>query len=151
MSELRFETLRMPGAEVGPENPLPPLGRGRDVGPYDPAKYPGFSDQMLRDMAYGHPANYLPYTMQDRYTRELKERDYDVAVLENETLKATFLLELGGRLRSLLHKPSGRELLEANPVFQPANLAIRNTRTGSSLKACDTWRSVGVSRSCWPP
>ena len=79
MSELRFETLSMPGAEVGP-NPLPPLGPGQEEGPYDPAKYPGFSDQMLRDMAYGHPANYLPYTMQDCYSRELKERDFAGAV-----------------------------------------------------------------------
>jgi hypothetical protein len=36
------------------------------------------------------------------------------------------LLEFGGRLWSLVHKPSGRELLEVNPVFQLANLAIRN-------------------------
>ncbi|MCZ7665985.1 MAG: DUF5107 domain-containing protein [Chloroflexi bacterium] len=26
----------------------------------------------------------------------------------------------------MLHKPSGRELLAKNPVFQPANLALRN-------------------------
>jgi len=49
-----------------------------------------------------------------------------VAVLENEALRASFFLELGGRMWSLVHKPSGRELLEANPIFQPANLAIRN-------------------------
>ena len=30
------------------------------------------------------------------------------------------------RLWSLVHKPSGRELLDVNPVFQLANLAIRN-------------------------
>ena len=53
-------------------------------------------------------------------------RGFRVAVLENEHLRATFLLELGGRLWSLLHKPTGRELLSVNPVFQPANLAIRN-------------------------
>jgi len=39
-------------------------------------------------------------------------------------LKATFLLEYGGRMWSLVHKPSGRELLYVNPMFQPANLAI---------------------------
>jgi len=31
------------------------------------------------------------------------------------------------RLWSLVHKPSGRELLDVNPVFQPANPAIRNS------------------------
>lgn len=125
MSELRFETLRMPGAEVGPENPLPPLGRQSRQKP-DPDKYEGFSEGMLERMGYGHPANYLPYTLQDRYTRQREIRDFPVAVLENEILRAEFLLGLGGRLRSILHKPSGRELLECNPVFQPANLAVRN-------------------------
>jgi tetratricopeptide (TPR) repeat protein len=47
-------------------------------------------------------------------------------VLENEFLTATFLPELGGRLTSLLYRPLNRELLHRNPVFQPANLAIRN-------------------------
>jgi hypothetical protein len=125
MSELRFETLRMRGADVGPENPLPPLARGRDRS-VDPAGYAGFEAEMLEQMAYGHPDSYLPYTMQDRYTRRLEERDYRAAVLENDTLRATFVLDLGGRLWSLVHKPTGRELLEANPIFQPANLAIRN-------------------------
>ena len=125
MSELRFEALQMSGAEVGPENPLPPLGRQSRRAP-DREKYEGFSDGMLERMGYGHPANYLPYTLQDRYTRQRQLREWPVAVLENEILRAEFLLSLGGRLRSLVHKPSGRELLECNPVLQPANLAVRN-------------------------
>jgi hypothetical protein len=48
-----------------------------------------------------------------------------VAVLENDRLRAEFLLDLGGRLRSLVDLSSGRELLYANPAFQPANLALR--------------------------
>lgn len=96
MSELRFETYRMPSANLGPENPLPPLD------------------------------GCLPYRMQDNYDRVRKEREFNVVVLENERLRATFLMELGGRLWSLFHKPSNRELLYVNPVFQPCNLAIRN-------------------------
>ena len=126
MSQLRFETWTMPGAEIGPENPLPPLKRGGPPKKLAAADYPGFPPDMLERMAYGNPPNYLPYTVQDRYRRDKQERPFRVAVLENELLRATFLLELGGRLRSLVHKPSGRELLEANPVFQPANLAVRN-------------------------
>lgn len=96
MSEFRIETYKMPSANLGSENPLPPLD------------------------------GCLPHRMQDNYDRIKKEREFKVVVLENEFLKATFLLELGGRLWSLIHKPTNRELLYVNPVFQPCNLAIRN-------------------------
>jgi tetratricopeptide (TPR) repeat protein len=124
MSELRIESWSMPGADLGPENPLPPLRAVRE--PHQITEAPGVSEEMLRNIAYGRVPNPLPYTVQDRYTRQLESRQYRAAVLENEWLRATFLLELGGRLWSLVHKPSGRELLDVNPVFQPANLAIRN-------------------------
>ncbi|MFA6111265.1 MAG: DUF5107 domain-containing protein, partial [Candidatus Latescibacterota bacterium] len=143
MSELRFEIWTMPGADVGPENPLPSLARGSRATKPDPARYPGFPEEMLANMAYGHVPNYLPYTMQDRYTRELRPRGFRVAVLENELLKATFLLELGGRLRSLVHKPTGRELFQANPVFQPANLAIRNAWFSGGVE----W-NIGMTGHC---
>jgi tetratricopeptide (TPR) repeat protein len=96
MSELRIETYKMPSAELGSENPLPAF-----------------------DIC-------LPHRLQDNYDRNKKERDFKVVVLENEILRATFLIELGGRLWSLIHKPTGKELLYVNPVFQPGNLAIRN-------------------------
>ncbi len=124
MSELRIETWTMPAADLGPQNPLPPLRPARDV--HGITEAPGVPDDMVANMAYGRVDTPLPYTMQDRYDRDRKPRDFRVAVLENETLRATFLLEMGGRLWSLFHKPSGRELLSVNPVFQPANLAIRN-------------------------
>jgi tetratricopeptide (TPR) repeat protein len=86
----------------------------------------GIPEEMQHNMAYGHITTLLPYTLQDGYNRQRCPREFRVAVLENEVLRATFLLELGGRLWSLFHKPSGRELLAVNPVFQPANLALRN-------------------------
>ncbi|MCZ7545460.1 MAG: DUF5107 domain-containing protein [Anaerolineae bacterium] len=124
MSELRLETWSMPAADLGPENPLPPLRHFRELHAIESA--PGIPEAMLANMAYGHVPNTLPYAMQDGYARALQERAFRVAVLENETLRATFLLEFGGRLWSLVHKPSGRELLSVNPVLQLANLAIRN-------------------------
>ena len=57
MTELRIEELIMPGADVGPENPLPPLQRGRKASKPDPDRYPGFPEEMLRNMAYGHVDN----------------------------------------------------------------------------------------------
>ncbi len=125
MSELRIETLVRPAADLGPENPLPPLGAGRDLHVLD-RPVPDIPEDMLRNIAYGRVPNILPYTMQDGYSRVRTPREFRVAVLENEILRATFLLEYGGRLWSLFHKPSERELLDRNPVFQPANLALRN-------------------------
>ncbi|MBU5450998.1 DUF5107 domain-containing protein [Acetivibrio sp. MSJd-27] len=68
----------------------------------------------------------LPYKIQDHYTRERIPRKHKAAVLENEYMKAIFLLDLGGRLWSLYDKKRDRELLYVNSVFQPANLALRN-------------------------
>lgn len=106
-SSLRMETFRMPAADLGPDNPLPAL------------------------------AGCLPYPLQNRYNRERRPRDFKVAVLENEILRAAFLLEFGGRLWSLIHKPSGRELLYRNQVFQPGALA-----------RCNAWFSGGIEWNC---
>jgi hypothetical protein len=114
----------MPAADLGPENPLPPIRAAEEL--HAVADGPAVPEEIAKRFAYGHPPGVLPYTMQDGYNRDRHLRDFCVAVLENEFLRATFLLELGGRLWSLVHKPSGRELLDVNPVFQPANLAIRN-------------------------
>lgn len=124
MSQLRLETLTMPAAELGPENPLPPLQSGGDL--HAVHETPGIPDDMVQNIGYGRVKSILPYSIQDGYNRQRQPRDFRVAVLENDILKATFLLEHGGRLWSLLHKPRQRELLACNPVFQPANLALRN-------------------------
>ena len=125
MSELRLETFSMPAAELLPDNPLPPLRTARELHVVDEAD-PAVPDEILQNIRYGRINNILPYTIQDQYTRKRHRHDFKAAILENEILKAVFLLELGGRLWSLYHKPSQRELLYVNPVFQPANLALRN-------------------------
>ncbi len=126
MSQLRLEPYSMPAADLGVENPLPALffndeelHAAQEIDAQVPA-------DMLENMRYGHLPNILPYAMQDGYNREKRPRDFRAAVLENDILRATFLPELGGRLWSLIHKPTGRELLYVNSVFQPANLALRN-------------------------
>jgi hypothetical protein len=123
VSELHLDQWIMPGADLGPENPLPPLPPHRELHIAEPND--AIPPDMQRNMAYGHLPNMLPYTMQDGYARDRQPKTFRTAVLENDILRATFLLELGGRLWSLVHKPSGRELLSVNPIFQPANLALR--------------------------
>lgn len=124
MTELRMESYEIPAADLGPENPLPHFRGEREddeihVGPNVP-------EAEQRYMGWRTAYRVLPYRMQDGYNRKKTPRAFRAAVLENECLRATFLPELGGRLASLVHKPQGRELLEQNPVFQPANLALRN-------------------------
>ena len=134
MSELRVETWTMPAATMGDLNPHPQFRvqmanavTGRDkVDPRIP-------DEDCVNIGYGGHATCLPYKMQDRYDCGREPRAFQAAVLENECLKAVFLPELGGRLWSLWHKRAKRELLFANPVFQPGNLAVRGA-----------WSSGGV-------
>lgn len=118
MSELRIENWRLPVAPMGTDNPLPRFDA--------PSHQPVLSPKQANDPEAGYLPDYLPYTVQDGYSRQRKITDLKVAVLENDVLRATFLLEYGGRLWSLFHKPSNRELLFVNPILQPGNLAIRN-------------------------
>jgi hypothetical protein len=103
MSELRLETWTMPAANLGQNNPFPALHPSFDIDL--PTEFPNVPAEMQQNMALGRLPHYLPYTMQDDYNRERKVHDFRVAVLENDVLPATFLLELGGRLWSLFHKP----------------------------------------------
>lgn len=124
MTDLRIETLTLPGAPVGEENPLPFF---RDANPNLCVRALNSLPEDKR-LYLGWQAGFrvLPYRMQDGYTRKRGWVHLKAAVLENEFLRAVFLPEAGGRLYSLVWKPADRELLHRNPVFQPANLAIRN-------------------------
>nr|MBQ4319598.1 DUF5107 domain-containing protein [Clostridia bacterium] len=86
----------------------------------------GFREEEGSCVNQGRIHTILPYTDLDDYDRDIRTRYMDCAVLENEYLRATFVLDLGGRLWSLYSKTENRELLYENPVFQPANLALRN-------------------------
>ena len=124
MSSFRIDKYTMPAANLGPENPLPMLNprlsatAGRAVDDSVP-----HSDRTY--FGYGLDAGWLPHRGQDDYDRNRTNRDFVALILENEFLQATILPEIGGRLWSLVHKPTGRELLHVNPVFQPANLGVR--------------------------
>ncbi len=119
------ETWSLPSAHLGVENPLPVIQKAADL--HAAAKVDdSVPEEDRRHLGWGQPPGILPYRLQDGYGRVREPRDFNVIVLENQHLRAAFFPELGGRLWSLVHKPSGRELLARNPVFQPCNLAIRN-------------------------
>jgi hypothetical protein len=124
MTDLRIESWDIQVSDLGPENPLPQL-RSDTVQHISDAS-PDVPEDMIRHMAYGRLPNIMPYPMQDGYTRGLKTTPVRMGVLENDYLRAAFLLEYGGRLWSLVYKPIERELLYRNKVIQLGNLALRN-------------------------
>ncbi|MBT3272548.1 MAG: DUF5107 domain-containing protein [Spirochaetales bacterium] len=124
MTKLFLEDLVLEGADIGPSNPLPPLATRPDL--HEIEIDPKAPQEMKAHIGYGNRTSPLPYTLQDGYSRTKRTMAMKTAVLENEHLKATFALEYGGRLWSLFDKKRNRDLVDRNPVFQPANLAIRN-------------------------
>ena len=122
-TRLHAEDLTLPVAPLGTENPLPPLA------PLQAAQRVVNAGELPADMAegvgYGRLNGALPCLLQDGYGRDRRDDTIPTLVLENERLRATVLPTLGGRLFSLWHKESERELLFRNPVLQPANLGLR--------------------------
>jgi len=138
MSEFRIETLSMPAASMGAESPWPALQPpGKSTFPREDiaaakadseAKKevkPDPNDPAVRYGGMYDLPNCLPYAVQDGFDRNRRDREFLAVVLENEFLKATFALQFGGRLWSLVHKPTGRSLVDPNAVFQPTLLARR--------------------------
>ncbi|WP_225835657.1 DUF5107 domain-containing protein [Streptomyces sp. NK08204] len=135
VTRIRREVLTLPAAELGPDNPLPPLRPLDDGG--TPHALDAVGDHrvddrdrdtmpraMARRLDHAPPRSLLPVPVRDGYERNRAPRRLDALVIENDRLRATVLPGLGGRVVSLLHLPTGRELLYRNPVFQPANFAL---------------------------
>lgn len=124
MTTLRIEPLSISSGLLGEENPLPYFRDEKTDLPFNAYDSIPHAERELAGWQTGYRV--LPYRMQDQYTRNRVPHNWTTVVLENNILKATFSPSLGGRLLSLYHKPLNRELLYRNPVFQPANLALRN-------------------------
>ncbi|HYJ67381.1 MAG TPA: hypothetical protein VEX15_06935, partial [Nocardioidaceae bacterium] len=64
-THLRYDTIRLSMANLGPVNPLPPL-----AGMLDPPfslDTTGIPEEIRRGIAYGYAANMAPYLYQDGY------------------------------------------------------------------------------------
>ncbi|MFD8723789.1 DUF5107 domain-containing protein [Streptomyces sp. NPDC059629] len=124
VTRIRREVLTLPAAELGPDNPLPPLRPLDETHRVDDRDREDLPRDMARQIGYEPLSSLLPVRIRDGYGRSREPRTVDAIVIENDRLRATVLPGLGGRVASLLHLPTGRELLYRNPVFQPANLAL---------------------------
>jgi hypothetical protein len=124
---VRRATLTLPAASLGPENPLPALGAPPEVhdpDALDPAHRAELPPDMAAQLGYAPLTSVLPTPVLDGYGRDRAPAALPALVIENDRLRATVLPGYGGRVHSLHHKPTGRELLYANPVLQPACFAL---------------------------
>ncbi|MGG8464870.1 DUF5107 domain-containing protein, partial [Streptomyces lividans] len=124
MTTIRREVLTLPAAPLGPDNPLPPLRPLDEAHRIDDRDRAGLPRDMARQIDYEPLRSLLPAQVRDGYGRGREPRALDALVIENDRLRATVLPALGGRIASLHHKPTDRELLYVNPVLQPANFAL---------------------------
>ncbi|MEU3546457.1 DUF5107 domain-containing protein [Streptomyces longwoodensis] len=124
MTSIRRAVVTLPAAELGPDNPLPPLSPLDEVHHVEDRDLEDLPRDMVRQIRYEPLRSLLPVRVRDGYGRRRAPRDVDALVLENDRLAVTVLPSLGGRIASLRHTPTGRELLYRNPVFQPANFAL---------------------------
>lgn len=122
---LRFGKIKIKGAELGESSCLPDI-KNDDYIHAAVNVSEKVSAEDKANLGKGMISTLLPYQVQNGYNRERKELEFDGAILENEYLKAVFVPELGGRLWSLYDKKKKKDLLYANDVFQPCNLALRN-------------------------
>ncbi|WP_326617322.1 DUF5107 domain-containing protein [Streptomyces decoyicus] len=123
-TRVRRTTLTLPAAPLGSDNPLPALRGGQDLHRIEIPQDAGLPADMARQIGYAPLRSLLPARMRDGYGRTRRTTDLDALVIENDRLRATVLPGLGGRVHSLHHKPTGRELLYRNPVWQPAAFAL---------------------------
>ncbi|MFI1166224.1 DUF5107 domain-containing protein [Streptomyces sp. NPDC020801] len=124
VTTIRREELTLPAAPMGPDNPLPALRPLDEVHRIEDRDKQDLPRDMARQVGYAPLHSLLPVRVRDGYGRTREPRRVEALVLENDRLRATVLPGLGGRVASLVHKPTGRELLYRNPVLQPANFAL---------------------------
>ncbi|MFF0557586.1 DUF5107 domain-containing protein [Streptomyces sp. NPDC004266] len=126
MTTVRRAVLTLPAAPLGPDNPLPALRAPASAGAHavDARTLAELPRDMARGIGRAPLRSLLPAPVRDGYGRERTPVDLDAIVVENDRLRVTVLPGLGGRVHSLHHKPTGRELLYRNPVLQPAAFAL---------------------------
>ncbi len=125
MNTIRFEKFKIKGANLGEMSCLPDIKNDEYIrAPL--TVLPEVPEEERKNIGKGMIPTLLPYQIQNGYDRARDDQEFDSVILENDYLKAVFVTSMGGRLWSLYDKKADKELLYANDVFQPGNLALRN-------------------------
>lgn len=116
----------MPMSHLGSPNPLPHFAHQQPIQskPTPPNRGLNAQESSL-GFSWGTDS-ILPYQVLDQYDRTQTMGEINVLEITNGRLTALVAPHLGGRLLSLRDEAAGRDLLFANPVFQPANLGSLN-------------------------
>jgi uncharacterized protein DUF5107/uncharacterized protein len=71
------------------------------------------------------PNGVYPYVSYSETSHRPVPKPYRFVVLENDRIRATICPDLGGKVTSLIHKGSGKEVLYAPDVIRPARILPR--------------------------
>lgn len=80
------------------------------------------------------PDGCYPYPTMVETARRPVVRRVRMLVLENDLVRAEICPDLGGRVFSLIHRPSGREALYAEPVVRPIRILPRQAFTSGGIE-----------------
>ncbi len=80
------------------------------------------------------PDGCYPYPTMVETARRPEVRRVTMLVIENELVRAEICPDLGGRVFSLIHRPSGRECLYAEPVVRPIRILPRQAFTSGGIE-----------------
>jgi len=141
-------SLRLPAAALGAESPLPAF-RSLQRLP-DSSGSPGLPDDMRRRIDFGRLESPLPYALHGDYALEREVVDLPAVSIANDRVEAVVLPQYGGRIWSLRHRLTGRDVIYRNPVLSWANLGLTNAwfaggvewNLGSTGHAATTSRPV---------
>ncbi len=142
MTQLHITEISVSGSPLGSLNPYPQLPASADKA-FTLKVDEQIPERLRAHLGYGVSSApmdpCLPYLLQDDYGRELRPTTLRCAKISNEKIEATILLDYGARVWKLWDKVNQRDLVYENPVFQPANFAVRNAWMAGGIE----W-NVGV-------
>jgi len=118
--------IEWPSSRLGAPNPIPKY-RWQQPTPFksSPPERGLSEDESRHSFEFG-AASLLPYRLQDDYDHNPVSELHPVVSIDNGLLGITVAPRLGGRLLTMHDHATGRDLVFANPVFQPGNLGLLN-------------------------
>ncbi len=75
-----------------------------------------------------------PYTSQDSFTQEIRDRTYDALVLTSGLMEVTILPDWGMHLYRAIDRTTGRDMFHCPAVMKPANNAIRGAYVAGGVE-----------------